>query len=351
MIDILHPAHVHFFRSFITEMEQRGHEMFIASRRKDVTTDLLDAYGIKHHILSTQRGGATQLTGELIWRSMRFIQAAYKFKPDYLLGLMGPVVTLAARVVPARSVVFYDNETTPWLNAVAARLNHAWWSPRGYIGHAGPKHQHYDGYHEMAYLHPNRFTPNKEILHAYGVDVDAPYFVVRFISWESMHDFGESGFSIEGKRRLIKLLEEQGRVFISSEKGLPSEFEKYRSPVPVEHMHHLLAFARIQVGESSTMASEAACLGSHAVFVSTSGRGVNLEQEERYGIVHNFNGDKEELALKRVQELIAHPDLKADALSRAERMRNEAIDVTEFLITYFESDCRNLSQATNSSRF
>lgn len=352
MIDILHPAHVHFFRHFIGEMERRGHEFLIASRSKDVTTELLDAYGIKHTILSTHHGGALRMGMEFALRSARFVRLAYRFKPDYLLGLMGPVVTLAAQLIPARSVVFYDNETTARINSLAARVGYAWWSPRGFIGTAGPKHRRYDGYQELAYLHPNRFTPCKDIIRSYGVEPDEPYFVVRFVSWESVHDFGESGFSLQGKRSLIEMLKKRGRVFITSESRLPSEFEPYRCPVPVSHIHHLLAFSQLLIGESSTMASEAACLGTHAVFVSKSGRGVNIEQEQRYGIVHNFNGDgRETAALARIQDMIAVSDLKGDARAKSGRMREEAVDVTAFLVSYFESDCHDVSQAAKPRQF
>ena len=35
LIDILHPAHVHFFRNFHAEMEGRGHQVCITARDKD----------------------------------------------------------------------------------------------------------------------------------------------------------------------------------------------------------------------------------------------------------------------------------------------------------------------------
>jgi len=45
LIDIGHPAHVHFFKNFIWEMQKRGHEIKITAREKDVTFHLLKAYG------------------------------------------------------------------------------------------------------------------------------------------------------------------------------------------------------------------------------------------------------------------------------------------------------------------
>ena len=337
LIDILHPAHVHFFRPFIEEMTAHRHEFLLLSREKDVTVDLLDAFGLEHEVTSRQKSGAAFLMAELAVRVGAILRHAGRFKPDYLLGLMGPAISIAGQLLPARSIVFYDNETSPTLNRIAARLADAWWSPRGYRLDHGARHHRYPGYHELAYLHPNRFAPDPSILQRYGIDPSRPYFIVRFVSWQSMHDFGESGFSARGKHRLIELLSRHGRVLVTSEGPLPEELEPYRSPVPVEHIHHLLAFATMFVGESSTMASEAAILGTHALFVSRSGRGVNDEQEARYGLVHNFNGGTEEHALRRAHDLLHRADLKADALDRRNRLLADTIDVTGFLVSYVES--------------
>ncbi|MHA7871678.1 MAG: DUF354 domain-containing protein, partial [Hyphococcus sp.] len=260
LIDILHPAHVHFFRCFIHEMQSRGHEIRIISREKDVATDLLDAFGFDHTVLSTQRAGRFQLAGELVARIALTQRVIRRFQPDVVMGLMGPSIAFAGKLTHTRTLVFYDNETTHRLNRVVAKLADAWISPRAFQYDYGPKHQRYDGYHELAYLHPNRFTANAERVRRHGVNPDAPYSILRFVAWESVHDDGEIGFSLDGKRKAIETLSRLGPVYISSEKPLPAEFERYRLPLPVEDIHHALACATVVVGESSTMASEAACL-------------------------------------------------------------------------------------------
>ena len=350
LIDILHPAHVHFFRPFITEMTRRGHQFAILSRRKDVTTDLLDTYGFEHRIVSTMRPGALNMAAELGRRVVAVINTARSFRPDYLLGLMGPAIALAGRVLAARTIVFYDNETTHRLNRLVVGLADAWWSPRAFRFDYGPKHHRYNGYHELAYLHPRRFTPDRAVLADYGVEPEAPYFLIRFVSWESIHDSGESGFSLPGKRRLIKALSQHGRVLISSERPLPLEFEPFRLSLPVHHVHHVLAFAQMVIGESSTMASEAAILGTHAVYVSKSGRGVNDEQSDRYGLSHNFHGRREEEALAAISQLATRPNLKGDASVRRCRLLTDTIDVTAFLIDYFESRETTSDHAQRSRR-
>ena len=44
VVDINHPAHVHYFKNFIWEMEKRGHAILITASEKDISYRLLDAY-------------------------------------------------------------------------------------------------------------------------------------------------------------------------------------------------------------------------------------------------------------------------------------------------------------------
>ena len=41
-----HPAHVHFFKHFVWDMEKRGHKILICATNKDVALSLLDAFGL-----------------------------------------------------------------------------------------------------------------------------------------------------------------------------------------------------------------------------------------------------------------------------------------------------------------
>jgi hypothetical protein len=340
LIDILHPAHVHFFRNAIAEFMAGGDEVRILSREKDVTTQLLDAYGLEHKVISRQRPGRAQLARELVTRIHETQRIIRNFRPEIMLGLMGPSIAIAGKLTNTRTVVFYDNETTHKINRVVARLADAWISPRGFRHDYGAKHLRYDGYHELAYLHPKRFKPDPARLARYGIDPAQPYSVLRFVAWESIHDGGESGFDLDGKRKAIENLSRMGPVYISSEKPLPPEYEPYRLNIPVEDIHHALAGASIVVGESSTMASEAACLGTHAVFVSKSGRGVNDEQEARYGLVKNFNGGRQVDALRYLERLASEDPmrLKRDAQEMQRKMLDEVVDVTGFVVDYVKRE-------------
>lgn len=110
LIDILHPAHVHFFRPFREEMSARGHEFLVTARQKDVTIELLEAYEIPHTVLSRQRTGRAGLAYELASRTARLIRIARRFRPDVMTGIMGPSIALAGTALRIPRVVFYDTE-------------------------------------------------------------------------------------------------------------------------------------------------------------------------------------------------------------------------------------------------
>ena len=337
LVDILHPAHVHLFRAFIAEMQARGHEVLVTAREKDIAVELLQAFGIPHRTLSVQRKGAVNMVTELARRAWAVWRLSRDFKPDVLIGCMGPAIAIAGRFMPARTVVYYDNETARIVNAVVSRLCDAYMTPVSFVGDMGRAHRRYEGFHGLAYLHPDRFRPDPAVLAELDLSPESPFFVVRFVAWESVHDVGETGFSDAGKRRLIERLAREGRVILSVEGAVPTEFRHYCAKVPVEQMHHLLAYCRLFVGESATMAEEACLLGSHAIFVSRSGRGVIDEIERRYGLAHYFTAGDEDRALARLDELLALADVKADATARQQKLLAEKIDLTAAMVETVEA--------------
>jgi uncharacterized protein len=309
----------------------------VTAREKEMTTELLRAYGIEHQVLSIQRQGTLQLAAELVVRTIRFWRLVRPFRPDFLVGIMGPTIALAGKALSSKTVIFYDTEMAKVTNWFSYPLADWVCTPECYEGQIGAHQLRYPGYHELAYLHPVRFVPSRAVLERNGLADGRPLYLVRFVSWKASHDLGEKGWSLASKRRLVELLSRRGRVLISSEAALPEDLEPFRFRLPVTEIHDVLAFADLLVGESATMASEAAVLGTHAIFVSRTGRGYTTEQEHRYGLVHNFTDKQEIQALARVEALLGREDLKADAGERREQLLAERGDVTAWMLEMFES--------------
>jgi predicted glycosyltransferase len=334
LIDILHPAHVHFFRNFHAEMEARGHEVCITARDKDRSVELLRAFDLPYQQISRQMSGAG-LAVEMAQRTPRLMKVMRSFKPDVMTGIMGPSIALAGALRRVPAVVFYDTEFAVQTNRLVYPLAYSVCTPDCYQGKVRGRHPQYAGYHELAYLHPNRFQPDPAVLAEFGVRPDEPYSIVRFVSWQAVHDRQERGLSVKQKRHLIELLQRRGRVLISAEAPLTPDLADLAVRGPVEQIHHLIAHARLVVGESATMSSEAAVLGVPAVFIATTGRGYTDDEERRYGLVRHFTENQYDMALSAIDEILAKPALAWQAARQ--RLLDEKIDVTAWMTDYFET--------------
>jgi predicted glycosyltransferase len=102
-------------------------------------------------------------------------------------------------------------------------------------------------------------------------------------------------------------------------------------------VHHLMAFAQVIVGESATMASEAAVLGVPAVFIATTSRGYIDDQERRYGHVRHFTEAEFEPAIEALGTLLTRGPRELGSAARA-RLLADKIDVTAWMVEYIERE-------------
>ena len=180
----------------------------------------LRAFDLPCQQISRQKSGSVGLAVEMAQRTPRLMKIMRSFKPDVMTGIMGPSIALAGALRRVPAVVFYDTEFAVQTNRLVYPLAHSVCTPDCYQGKVPGRHLQYAGYHELAYLHPNRFRPDPAVLAGFGVSPDEPYSIVRFVSWQAVHDRQERGLSAKQKRHLVETLQRRGRVLISSEAPL-----------------------------------------------------------------------------------------------------------------------------------
>lgn len=335
LVDANHPAHVHFFKHFIWSMQQRGHEVSITASRKDVVFDLLKHYNFAYIDLGSYGHSLLSKLVQFSLMSIKMWRAARELRPDIILGIASIRGAHVGRLLRGcQSVIFDDTEHASEQIRLYLPFADRVFTPSCFRKELGHKHQRYQGYHELAYLHPSRFTPNPAVLDDAGIDSDNPYFLVRFVSWESTHDIGYHGISDAGKRKLIQRLAEHGRVIITAESELPGEYEQYRLPVEPQLLHDLLAFAHLYVGEGATMASEAAVLGTPSIYVNPLGAGT-IDQQQALGLLHHVPDEDE--AIELAVQLAADADAPARHSRRRATMLQEQSDVTQWMVEMVES--------------
>ena len=332
LVDINHPAHVHFFRNPIRLLRDGGHEVVVTSRDKEMAVPLLDALGIRHMMLSVQKktGGLFALGRELIARDAALYRVVREFKPNAMAAIGGTFVAHVGFATRVPSLVFYDTENATLQNAITYPFAHRVLVPRCYGAWLPRQSERYAGYHELSYLHPDRFSPDLSVAVACGLDPAVPNFFLRTVSWNANHDIGERGWSAALLDNLAKRLSALGKVHISSESELPAELERFKFVGNIADVHHLLAYCRLFVGESATMASECAVLGVPAIYAANTGRGYTDEQEAKYGLVKNLRDFDIRILDRAVDEILAQPAVVWG--TRRKALLQDSIDVAPFVV-------------------
>lgn len=323
-----HPAQVHNFRLVREELIKAGHKVFWLTTPKDIATNLLDVYDIPYELLQKPKKG---IWGRIITmaRNVRFefgyLQAN---KIDICITRTCPYTSIAAWLLRIPHIILDDTE-----HAAASMLQKPFEAmvqsaivPDCFWYEMRKDELRFPGNIELFYCHPKRFhlqepwssrseigsqkddtallnhqandpsalpTTSEPELAGTPWVLDFPkgtrYAIVRFVKWDAYHDTKLiGGYTPEDKIHLVHSLIEAGlRVLITSEAELPAELEQYRTRVPIERMHDVMACAELFIGESSSMASECVVLGTPAIYVDEVGRGYT-DEEAREGLLYMY---------------------------------------------------------------
>lgn len=338
LIDINHPAHVHYFRNFYKIMTEKGHQILVVSRNKEIEHQLLDYYEIPYINRGKGKEGKIGKFIYMIYADLKLLALSLRFKPDVFLNFLHPYPSQVAALLRKPSVVFSDSEHATLHHQLTLPFATKIFTPSCYRIDLGKKHVRFNSYMELAYLHPKYFQPDPIILDFLGVKPGEIFAIVRFVSWAAVHDFGHKGMSIANKIKAVKEISKYAKVFVSSEKQLPEELEQYQIKIPLNKIHDALYYCSLLFGESGTMTSEAAVLGTPAVFLNNSGLGYTDEEEKRYGLVFNYTESLEhqEASIKKAIEILQIPSLKSEFQKRRENLLKDKIDTTQFIIEQVE---------------
>ena len=335
LIDIGHPAHVHFLKNFIWKMQMRGHKIYINTVDKDVTIDLLNKYNFRYEVYGKSANNLFGYANLLIKGDLKTYKTQRKYDIDLIVGIGNIFGAHVSKITKAKSITFTDTEHAKLNNMITTPFANVVLTPSCFKKDLGKKQIRYNGYHELAYLHPNYFTPNPEVLNELGLRENDTFIILRFVSWSATHDIGHHG--IQNKIEYVKELEKYGRVLITSESKLDDALDQYRIKTSPDKLHDLLYYANLYVGDGGTTAVEGAILGTPSIYVSSliGTMGNFIELEEKYGLVLNYNDSDE--ALKKAIELVKNPNSKSDWGKKRKCLLRDKIDVTSFMVEFVEN--------------
>jgi len=341
LFQLNHPAHYHLFKNIIQILENKGYKILISIKDKDILKDLVKNYSYVQISVGYRKKFIYSILKSVIDRDKKLLKIVKDFKPDLMIGTspeIGHISPLAK--IPALffgeddvdlSIPMYLGALTcyPFFDCILTPscVNNSIWNRKTVF---------YEGFQKLAYLHPNRFTPQRRLV---DIDKSNKYFIIRFSALTAYHDNGVSGITDLLARRIISKLLPYGKVLISSERTLPNDLEEYRFRENLDYMHHYLAYANLFIGDSQTMCAEAGLLGTPFIryndFVDKIGY-LN-EIEKKYQLGFGIKTGNEDVLIDKMIELLNTPEIKKIFNARKNRMLKEKIDVTSFFVWFIEN--------------
>lgn len=336
-----HPAHFHLFKETIKHLQNNNHKVVIVIKTKDVLEQLLIASNLTYINIfeGEKKEGRLALYTAFFKRLYTLAKLIRAHKPTKLIGSAAELAVLG-KLFNVPSYVFFEDdfEKVPTFAKIAGPLaTHllcpnccsAWkWEA---------KKTGYNSYHELAYLHPNNFTPNPNKVNAI-FDLNKKNFILRFAQLTAYHDVGKSGINTAIAQELIDTLLVHGNVFITSERPLETQFEKYRIQISPLDIHHALYYADMYIGDSQTMTAESAVLGTPAIrFNDFVGELSYLEElEHTYKLTYGIKTSEPQRLISVTKELLALPNMKAEWDMRKKHMLTKNIDLAQYMIQLIE---------------
>ncbi len=343
LVQLSHPAHFHLYKNIINNLKARGHKVFVLIKTKDILEDLLQKEGIAYcNILPVpHRKNKLGILWDMLVRDVRIASFVWRHDIDLLTGST-PEVAHVGWLMRKHAINTGEDDASviPLIIKMIKPFMETCLCPiacnRGAIEHKSIK---YSGYQKLAYLHPNHFTPKREIVESYGIDTSKPYFLLRFAELKAHHDDGIAGINTEIAQHLLDILLPHGQVYITSERKLESQFEQYRLRINPLDVHHVMYYATLYLGDSQSMAVEAAILGVPSIrFNDFAGRiGILEELEHTYKLTIGIKSSNPQKLYNTINELLSIPNLKLEWQARRKQMLSDKIDVTAFFTWFIEN--------------
>ena len=343
-----HPAHFHLFRNTIRGLEEHGHQVKVTIRDKDILKKLMDEFGMPYTSLKEKyrKKNLFSIGLSMIRRELQLIRIIRKFKPDILAGT-SPELGQISWIVRKPCFFFAEDDVRltrtmylgaftyfPFFKRVFSPIgcDNARWNR---------KTIHYPGYHKLAYLHPNWFTPQPEKT---GFKEGEKLFLLRLSSLSAYHDKDARGISNELAWKLVEMLKPYGRVMISSEREPEERFKPYLFDGKLNDMHHYIARSSLFISDGQSMIVEAAMLGVPNIrFNDFIGRiSVLNELEDDYILSFGIPYTEESRLIETINTLLKDENIGETFKDRRRKLLADKIDVSTFFTWFFNDYPKSL---------
>jgi predicted glycosyltransferase len=318
VVDLLHPAHLNFFVNAIGELEKHNIGINIIYRTRGEIKAILEHDLPGKNFVEVGRHYKT-LPGKLIALFHREYQILKYLKSqnfDLTLGVAGFYIGFPAKLMAKSSITFSDDweyKTTFYLSKYSSDYLMI---PK-LIPANGQNILKYNGYKELAYLHPNYYKPKLRQLKEAGF-TPGKFIFIRLVSSVSLNYYN---LTIGNLQDFFKAVKKEGYdIVVSTEESEQSSMYSDTCHIlepPVEDIHSWQANAALTVSFGDTIARESCLLGTPTIYLGGRDMAVNSELISMGCLIKATSAGK---LLPTAQKC-----LEGDLKSRTRKMVKEAL--------------------------
>ncbi len=330
VIDITHYPHVNFYKQAIKSLKEGNMKVYIILRSRGNLVPIFkkECPNVPYIVIGEHKKTMFSKMIAIVERDIAFLK--YLSKIDFNVGTGFGSINIAhtTRFFGKPSILFGDD--------IEYKLSH-------YGGHylatkdvrpkcvpaQGKNLLKYQGFKELAYLHPNHFKPNKDALNPYNLK---PYEYV-FIREVSSASLNYRGAEMGKLSRILGYLKEKDlKIFLSVEdKSLIDLFRDHCIILkePVEDIHSLLHFAAFTVSSGDSMARESCLVGTPAIYTGGRNMAINTELIKRSCMFKV----EEEKSIEETIDYIINNDIRKEVEAKINRtIKEEWVDTTQVIL-------------------
>ena len=173
--------------------------LLITASEKEMAYHLLDLYGFPYVKIGNYGHSILRKLVNVPVLDLKMLRAVRAFRPDIFLGFGSIRAAHVAALLRKPYIALDDSEQAHLGQMLYVPFADAILTPKSFRKDLGKNHRRYDGYIELAYLHPRYFAPDPSVLKELGEEDGSPFVLLRFVAWQAVHDLAKSGFSEDDK--------------------------------------------------------------------------------------------------------------------------------------------------------
>lgn len=337
VFDINHPAHINFFKNAIYKLNKDGHNVQIFGLKRGKIPAILykEFPDNKIKIIGRHRNNFLSIIFEAnILKFFSLLRLLIGRKTDVGVSVGSFVLGSCLKLLHVKNIQFHDDpERSQNIRLVKITADEIHIPP---IMKKSGKIFIYNGLKEWAYLSPQYFKPNMDVLAKYHVE-PFQYYFIREVSPGSLNYLDQGSYTIasfaqemDPNIKILLSLEDKSKLSL-----YPDNWCLLQEPI--DDIHSLIYFSRLVISSGDSMAREGAMLGRPGIYCGKrkmKTNGILIDKKILFQIapphVPSF-----------VNDIITSRVAIPEQTEFRRNLQNEWDDVTSYIVTTIEKQLVN----------